>query len=79
MLYPNINWGDDHRKNVVNNDVDISSLKAPWQNGPYKNQDTERHKNSFFVLQALKYFTSRMVSFDSIFFNKVTLISLSSN
>ena len=32
----NINGGDVQRKNVVNN-VDKSSLWAPWQNGPYKN------------------------------------------
>jgi len=32
----NINWRDVQIKNVVNN-VDMSSLKAPWQNGPYKN------------------------------------------
>jgi len=29
--------------NVVNN-VDMSILRAPWQNGPYKNQHTEQHK-----------------------------------
>jgi len=32
----NINWRDVQTKNVVNN-ADISSLKAPWQNGRYKN------------------------------------------
>jgi len=32
-------------KNVVNN-VDMSSLRAPWQNGPYINQHTEPHKNT---------------------------------
>jgi len=32
----NINWRDVQIKNVVNN-VDMSSLRAPWQNGPYKN------------------------------------------
>ena len=31
----NINWRDIQIKNVVNN-VDMSSLKAPWHNGPYK-------------------------------------------
>jgi len=31
-----INWRDDQIKNVVN-DVDMSSLRAPWQTGPYKN------------------------------------------
>ena len=41
----NINWTDVQRKNVVNN-VDMSSLRAPWQNGPYKNQHIERHKNT---------------------------------
>ena len=32
----NINWSDVQIKNVVNN-VDMSSWKAPWQNGSYKN------------------------------------------
>ena len=40
-----INWRDVQRKNIVNN-VDMSSLRTPWQNGPYKNQHTERHKNT---------------------------------
>ena len=40
----NIIWRDAQRKNVVNN-VDMSSLRAPWQNSPYKNQHTERYKN----------------------------------
>ena len=31
----NINWRDVQTKNVVNN-VDMSCLRAPWQNGPYK-------------------------------------------
>ena len=39
----NINGGDVQRKNVVNN-VDKSSLWAPWQNGPYKNtQNITKH------------------------------------
>jgi len=29
-------------KNV--NNVDMSSLRAPWQNGPYKNQHRKQHK-----------------------------------
>jgi len=32
----NINGREFQRNNVVNN-VDKSSLWAPWQNGPYKN------------------------------------------
>jgi len=32
----NINWRDVQTKNVVNN-VDMSCLRAPWQNGAYKN------------------------------------------
>ena len=32
----NINYRRNVQKNVVNN-VDKSSLRAPWQNGPYKN------------------------------------------
>ena len=31
-----INWRDVQTKNVANN-VDMSCLRAPWQNGPYKN------------------------------------------
>jgi len=31
-----INWRDVQIKNVVNN-VDMPSLRAPWQNDPYKN------------------------------------------
>jgi len=38
-----INWRDGQRKNVVNN-VDSLSLRAPWQNGPYKNKHIEQHK-----------------------------------
>ena len=33
---PNINWRDVQTKNIANN-VDMSCLRAPWQNGPYKN------------------------------------------
>ena len=33
------------KKNVVNN-VDMSSLRAPWQNGPYKNKDKKEHKHT---------------------------------
>ena len=32
----NINWRDVQIKNVVNS-VDMSSLRASWQNGPYNN------------------------------------------
>ena len=32
----NINWRDVQTNNVANN-VDMSCLRAPWQNGPYKN------------------------------------------
>jgi len=42
---PNIHWRDVQRKNVVNN-VDISSLRAPWQNGPYKIKHTEQNKHT---------------------------------
>jgi len=41
----NINWRNVQRKNAVNN-VDVSSLMAPWQNSPYINQHKEQHKNS---------------------------------
>jgi len=34
--YHIINWRDVQTKNVANN-VDMSSLRAPWQNGPHKN------------------------------------------
>jgi len=33
---PNIKWRDVQTKNVVNN-VDMSCLRAQWQNDPYKN------------------------------------------
>ena len=40
----NINGKDVQRKNAVNN-VDKSSLWAPWQNGPYKNtQNITKHE-----------------------------------
>ena len=39
----NINGRDVQRKNVVNN-VDKSSLWAPWQNGPYKNTQNKARK-----------------------------------
>jgi len=35
--------------NVVNN-VDMSCLRAPWQNGPYKNEHKERHKNAYNIM-----------------------------
>jgi len=38
-----INLRDVKRKNIVTN-VDMSSLRAPWQNGSYKNQHTEKHE-----------------------------------
>jgi len=47
--YYNINWRDVQTKNVVNN-VDMSCLRAPWQNGPYKNKHKERHKNSYNIM-----------------------------
>ena len=40
----NINWRDVQIKNVVNN-ADISSLRTPWQKGPYKNKHGEQRKN----------------------------------
>ena len=36
LKHNNINWRDVQTKNVVNN-VDMSNLRAPWQNDPYKN------------------------------------------
>jgi len=41
----NCKWRQVQRKNVVNN-VDMSSLRAPWQNDPYKNKHTEQHNNT---------------------------------
>ena len=32
------------------NNVDMSSLRAPWQNGPYKKQHTKRHKNTYNIM-----------------------------
>ena len=40
----NKHWRDVQRKNVVNN-LDMSSLRVPWQKSPYKNKHTEQHKN----------------------------------
>jgi len=31
---------------IYTNKVVMSSLKAPWQNNPYKNKRTEQHKNT---------------------------------
>jgi len=46
----NINWRSVHRKNMVIN-VEMSSWRAPWQNGPCKNQntqnDTQTRRTSF--------------------------------
>jgi len=42
----NINWRDVQRKNVVNN-VDKSSLRAPWQNGPYTQNDTKTRRTPY--------------------------------
>jgi len=33
-------------KNVVNN-IDMSSLRAPWQKGRYKNKHTKQHTNTW--------------------------------
>jgi len=63
-----MNWRDVQRMNVVNN-VDMSSLRAPWQNGPYENQHTKnphrtprrnRHleKNNYFLD---KTFTGKLI------------------
>ena len=41
VSFLDINWRDVQRKNVVNN-VDMSSLKAPWENGPH----TENSQNN---------------------------------
>jgi len=45
-MYVNINWRYVQTKNGVNN-VDMSYLRAPWQNGPYKTEHKERHKNPY--------------------------------
>jgi len=45
----NINWRNVQRKIVVNN-VDMSSLRALWQNDPYnKTQQTFREKETLFL------------------------------
>ena len=57
VFLDNINWRDVQRKNVVNN-VDMSSLRAPWKMACTNTQHTERHKTrripwrnmNFFVL-----------------------------
>ena len=45
--HANINWRNVQTKSVVNN-VDMSCLRASWQNGPYKHK--ERHKNSYNIM-----------------------------
>jgi len=37
----NTNWRDVQRENVVNN-VYMSSLRAPWQNGSHTDKHTEQ-------------------------------------
>jgi len=49
ITFEYINWRDVQTKNVVNI-VDMSCLRAPWQNGPYKNLHKERHKNSYNIM-----------------------------
>ena len=44
-LHRTINWRDGQWKNGVTN-VDMSSLRAPWQNGQYTEKHTEQHKNT---------------------------------
>ena len=41
----NINWSNVQWQNVVNN-VDMSSIRAPWKNGPYKNKKVSMHLKS---------------------------------
>ena len=41
----NKNWIDVQRKNEVNN-KDMSSLRTPWQHGPYTYKHTEQHKHT---------------------------------
>jgi len=50
-LFSNVNKNEEMLKktNAVNN-VDMSSLSALWQNGPYKNLHTERHKNTYNIM-----------------------------
>jgi len=48
------NINDNHPKHILNDvqrnnivkDIDMSSLKAPWQNGPYINKHIEPHKKN---------------------------------
>ena len=64
-----INWRDVHRKNVVNN-VDTSSLRAPWQNGPYTEKHTEQHKKHVEHQDA----TEIQKHFLCVFYNLITTI-----
>jgi len=45
MVWNSFRSRDVQRKNVVNN-VDMSSLRAPWQKGPYTNKHTEKHRTT---------------------------------
>ena len=58
------NIRDVQRKNVVNN-VDMSSLRAPCQHDPYKNNHTEQHKaptrNMLHVVISEKIYSSKQL------------------
>ena len=51
-LYLIINWRAVQRKTVLNN-VDMSSLRASWHNGPYKIQHVEHHYATYIQKQTI--------------------------
>ena len=58
----NINWRDVQRKHVVNN-VDMPSLRAPWQNGPktaFVLSCKTQLDFAFFIKQATNVVTKRI-------------------
>ena len=52
--------------NVVNN-VDMSCLRAPWQNGPYKNEHNERHKNAYNIMTQQTFRKTIFLCFSDFF------------
>jgi len=69
MSFVHINWRDVQIKNVVNN-VDMSSLRAPWQNGPYKTytQNDTKTRTTSWRNRHLEKKTTYFVFFGFFFF-----------
>jgi len=62
-VVPSTNWRDDHRKNGVNN-IDMASVRAPWQNDPYKkptHRTTQKHVDHENAIHITKFKESMYV------------------